>query len=615
MNMPFLRRATRNISAALILAGFLGLGVQAAIGQQTEQTPAKPAPAPAKPAKPSKPAATPAGNAGGGQARPSGNGAPANHPAQTPPPSANTPYNRPTQTPSPNANSPYGNRPTPQAPNANSPYGNRPVQTPQNPNANAPYGNRPTPGFRGTAGGNSNVRPAGPGSVPNSRPTVFQNPAPRGGREIQGANGSAIRMRPNGKPSDVHDVRRGMDIHIGLNGSRRIAVERPDHSSIVFEKGRPGYVEHPYNFRGHDFARRTYVFQGRSYDRFYHGFSYRGAHLDVYAPSFYFGRAYYGWAYNPWSVSVHYRWGWTGNPWARYYDYYFSPYPQYSSAAYWLTDYMISTDLQAAYAAQQSAGEVDGAPYGGGGSQGLTPDVKQMIADEVRNQLALENQEAQENAQQQDVDPASSGIARMLSDGRPHVFVAGAALDVVDTQQMECSLSDGDVLALSNVPAADAMGVNLTVLASKGGPECQKGDTVSVALPDLQEMQNHMRESIDQGLQELQANQGKGGLPMAPVAAQTQPALYSSVAPPPDPSAGAEIQQQAQQADQAQSEVAADTSQQSGGPATVTLGQSISDVESILGQPASKAILGSKVVYNYNGMKVIFQNGQVADVQ
>jgi hypothetical protein len=47
----------------------------------------------------------------------------------------------------------------------------------------------------------------------------------------------------------------------------------------------------------------------------------------------------------------------------------------------------------------------------------MTPEVKQTIANGVRNQLALENQEAQQNAPQQDVDPGSSGIARLLSDG------------------------------------------------------------------------------------------------------------------------------------------------------------------------------------------------------
>jgi hypothetical protein len=47
----------------------------------------------------------------------------------------------------------------------------------------------------------------------------------------------------------------------------------------------------------------------------------------------------------------------------------------------------------------------------------------------------------------------------------------------------------------------------------------------------------------------------------------------------------------------------------------VTLGRTQSDVEGILGQPTSKAILGPKVIYNYNGMKVIFKDGKVADVE
>ena len=58
---------------------------------------------------------------------------------------------------------------------------------------------------------------------------------------------------------------------------------------------------------------------------------------------------------------------------------------------------MISSDLQNDYAAQQQAGEVDGAPPDSAGPPELTPEVKQQIADEVRNQLALENQEASLN--------------------------------------------------------------------------------------------------------------------------------------------------------------------------------------------------------------------------
>jgi hypothetical protein len=182
--------------------------------------------------------------------------------------------------------------------------------------------------------------------------------------------------------------------------------------------------------------------------------------------------------------------------------------------------------------------------------------VKQEIAQEVNGQLALENQEAQQNSAQQDVDPGSSGIARMLSDGHKHVFVVGSALDVTDSNQAECALSDGDVLGLMSPPPPDATAADLVVMASKGGNECPKSSTVTVQVTDLQEMQNRMRELIDQGLQELQNKQGKGGLPPAPQSAQAPPApaQYAEVAPPADPNAGTEIQQQTQQADQAETE-------------------------------------------------------------
>jgi hypothetical protein len=449
--------------------------------------------------------------------------------------------------------------------------------------------------------------------------------APKGSNTHVTRNGGAVTIRPNGRVSDVHDARRGIDVHHGLNGNRAIFVDRPDHSRIFAERGRPGFVQHPYSFHGHDFAQRTYFYHGHAYNRFYRGFGFRGLYLNVYAPGFYYRPAFYGWAYNPWDRPISFNWGWGGSPWYSYYGGYFQPYPSYPSAAYWLTDYMISTDLQEDYAAHAEAGEMDGAPLPAGGPVELTPDVKQQIADEVRNQLALENQEAQQNAQQQDMDPGSSGIARMLSDGRSHVFVAGSALDLVDANGQECGISDGDVLGLQNPPPPDATAADLVVLASKGGRECPKYDVVSVSLGDLQEMQNHMRASIDQGLQDLQARQGKGGLPALPPSAQSQPApaAFAAIAPPPDPNAGAEIQQQTQQADQAESDVTAAAGQDSNitvnaapaSPATVTLGQTQADVEAILGQPTSKAILGPKVIYNYSGMKVIFKDGRVADVQ
>jgi hypothetical protein len=376
-------------------------------------------------------------------------------------------------------------------------------------------------------------------------------------------------MRSDGKPSDVHDVQRNMDIHHGLNGGQRVLTERPDHSRIVFEKGRPGYVQHSFTFRSHEFAQRSYFYHGRAYNHLYYGYPYRGGYVYVYAPSVYYGPGFYGWAYSPWGRPIAYGWGFGGSAWYGYYGYYFAPYSSYPSASYWLTDYMISSDLQTDYAAQQEAGEADGAPPALAGPPELTPEVKQQIADEVRSQLALENQEAGLNARQAEVDPGSSGIDRMLSDaanGKPHVFVVGAPLDVVDSSQMECALSDGDVLALSTGPLADAKAVGLVVLSSKGGQECRKQAVVSVTFEDLQEMQNHMRETIDQGLQELQAKQGKGGIPAGPSSASAQPAsaLYATIQPPQDPNAAVEIQQQAQQATQSETEVTAQATQPSG---------------------------------------------------
>jgi hypothetical protein len=580
--MSGLRKTIGFGSTTLLFAAIMGAASLASAATDKKAAPA-PAPAKAAPAaKPATAAARPAGSVGGGVAQRPGAGPSANHP-------------------------------TTMGPSAN------------RPNAITPSANRPSPmGAAGVNGGNRQVQqPGRPVQMPSG---PRQQIAPKGVAPHVSAHGVQFQTRPGGQLRQMHDPRTGLDIHHGLNGNRAVSVERADHSRVFAERGRPGFVQRPYNFHGHDFARRTYFYHGRAYSHFYHGFGFRGMYLNVYAPGFYYGPAFYGWAYNPWAAPITFGWGWGGSPWYGYYGGYFAPYPVYPNASYWLTDYMISQDLQAAYAAHQEAGEADGAPSAAGGPPELTPDVKQQIADEVRNQLALENQEAQQNARQQDVDPGSSGIARQLNDaahGRQHVFVVGTALDVVDASQTECLLSDGDVLALQAAPPDDATAADLLVLSSKGGQECQKRATVSVSLEDLQEMQNHMRESIDQGLQELQARQGKGGIPVAPASPQVTPALYASVAPPQDPGVEAELQQQAQQGDQAEKDVTSDGFQGNAAmrsvapaaPATVTLGQTQGDVEGILGQPTSKAILGPKVIYNYNGMKVIFKDGKVADVE
>ncbi|MFZ3214834.1 MAG: hypothetical protein WA192_02135 [Candidatus Acidiferrales bacterium] len=50
-------------------------------------------------------------------------------------------------------------------------------------------------------------------------------------------------------------------------------------------------------------------------------------------------------------------------------------------------------------------------------------------------------------------------------------------------------------------------------------------------------------------------------------------------------------------------------------PKTIALGQTIDQVVGILGQPQKIVNLGSKQMYFYPDMKVIFTNGKVSDVQ
>jgi hypothetical protein len=371
--------------------------------------------------------------------------------------------------------------------------------------------------------------------------------------------GASFTSRAGGKPAGFHDPGRGITTHHGLNGGYHGTVMHPDHSGVSFAKGRAGYAQHPYSYHGSSYASRSYYYHGHSYNGYYHGWGWRGGYYNVYAPGFFFGVGFYGWAYHPWYHPIGWGWGWGGSPWYGYYGGWFTPYPTYAAPAYWLTDYLIAQNLQAAYAARQDGGEQ--AVAGGEGVM-LTPEVKDQIAEEVRNQIALENQEAQQTAQGQAVDPGSSGIGRMLNDGKHHIFVAASALDVVDAGSgQECALSDGDVLQVAKTPAPDETTADLVVLASKGGNECQRASTVTVNFSDLQEMQNSMRMNLDNGLKELQSKQGTGGIPAAPPSATAAPtqAPYAAVAPPPDPSDAQQIQQQEQTSQQAEQQAAQQT--------------------------------------------------------
>jgi hypothetical protein len=341
---------------------------------------------------------------------------------------------------------------------------------------------------------------------------------------------------------------RERDIHHDREEWRERRRERPDHSILVTTRGGHGYIERSYTYHGHDFDHRTYYEHGVAYTRFYQPYDYRGIRFHVYAPRFYYAPAFYGWAYAPWAAPVAWDWGWYSRPWYGYYGAWFRPYPVYTSPSLWLTDYLLAKTLQAAYEERIAASRVAVARLDAqaAASTPMTPEVKQAIAEEVRRQLALENAEAAAR-NQGPPDPGSSGLARMLSDKAPHVFVVSTSLDVMSGAGA-CPLTEGDVIQLSGPAAPNSVTANLMVLASKGN-DCRRGSFVTVGLAELQEMQNHMRETIDLGLSELQSKQGKGGLPAVPPAAAKPPVQteFAAIAPPPDPNGESEIRQQVAQ--------------------------------------------------------------------
>jgi hypothetical protein len=493
---------------------------------------------------------------------------------------------------------------------------------------------RPAAAAPGGAGARATATPAGgrPAASPATRsmPHTASGAPPKGSTMRSTPKGDQVRMRAGGKPGDVHVAGRNMDIHHGLGGGRRSSVERADHSRIVAERGGRGYVQHPYMYHGHEYGHRTYWEHGRAYDRFYARYPYHGVYVEMYSPAFYYPPAFYGWAYNPWAVPIAYpvaAWGWGGNPWYGFYGAYFAPYPVYPSASLWLTDYLISTTLATAYQARVDAAAQAQAQLAADAAP-LTPQVKDLISAEVQRQLAIENAESAQQAA--GPNPAVSGVQRMLSDNQSHVFVAGKEVDVVDATGTECAISEGDVLQLTPTPLPDdATAATLVVMTTKGGVECKKGAAVTVEVADLQDMQNHMRESISQGMGDLKSKQGKGGLPALPASASGMPmmAQFAMDAPPPDATASQQITAQAQDADKAEQEVLAQagSGDVAGGtpavaappapPVEIALGQTVDQVTGALGQPKNVVDLGAKKIYVFKDMKVTFKDGKVSDVQ
>jgi len=389
---------------------------------------------------------------------------------------------------------------------------------------------------------------------------------------LPGGQTATVSTRANGRVASIQA--NGLAINHGIHGGRIITSERNGHT-IVSTGRQGGYVERPYLNRGDRiYYQRTYVVGGRAYARAYRGYDYRGRRYYSYAPGYYYHPAFYGWAYHPWTVRVYYtpvQWGWVGAPWYAGYPGYFTPYPVYPTASLWLTDYLIAANMQAAYQAGVEAGQAQAPPPSqqyqpqspdpaeATAQTPLSPQVKQAIADEVQQQLATE-QAAAQNVNPQSVQPQfpnppvapGNELVPEALNPSERVFVVAATLDVTTPGGgHECGLTAGDVvMRLTDTPDSNQK-VTASVQSSKKA-DCAAGQTVEIAVQDLQEMHNQFREQLDSGLQTLAAKGGTGNLPKPP-----DTTTVPGEVPPPTPDSGAanQLVAQSQQADQTEAQL------------------------------------------------------------
>lgn len=394
-------------------------------------------------------------------------------------------------------------------------------------------------------------------------------------------DGRTATFRPDGRVRSYHA--NGMQVNHWRRGGRTIVTERPDRTVLVSTGRNRGYVQRTVVVRNRTYVQRTYVVNNVTYVRVYRTYYYGGGTYYRYEPVYRYHPVFYGWAYEPWPGPVRYRWGWYNDPWYGYYGPYFAPYPVYPSASLWLTDFLLSETLRLAYqaheeaaaneAAEQERYESSAGPSPAGGSAyatQLTPEVKQAIAEEVRQQLDAERAAAANappggqptavatappgaepvaGANTQQLAASPSEVPPALNPAH-RVFVVSNNFDVDDGGQ-GCSLSPGDVITRLTDTPDENQNVKASVLSSQKA-DCAAGSTVAVSVEDLQEMHNHFHEQIDSGLKQLAENQGQGGLPAAP---DTRTSFTEVPAPQPDQNVVADLQSEQQQADQTEAQV------------------------------------------------------------
>ena len=370
-----------------------------------------------------------------------------------------------------------------------------------------------------------------PRAVHNERAAAYVRPRAAVSPHREFADHNVPQRTTHGFAAQSHAVRYGN----ALNGT----VERPI---------RPGFVSRSYVSGGH--VLYTHVYQSHVWHQFGRSFTY-----EAYVPAWRFPAAYYGWALAPWAHPVVYSWGWRAQPWYPVYGAYFTPYPVYASPDLWMTDYILSQNMQAAYQAQATpvapppeatnyvdpaaapdataapSGYVDpaaapdavappadssappppseaapapAAPVPTAPPPKVTPQIKAQLNEQIKVQL-------------QEQQAATATPATLTTPGGPaalrpnHVFFAVVQpLDVASGPNRHCKLSPNDYIKRTGGMSADDWMIPVVVELSAPS-DCPEGLATRIGLNDLNAMENEQEAQVLQAMRAASRSMGPNG--------------------------------------------------------------------------------------------------------
>jgi hypothetical protein len=363
-------------------------------------------------------------------------------------------------------------------------------------------------------------------------PSSFSAAKPsRANATVDLAGGATARFDGAGRLTEVHS--RDMSFSQGPGGSRRFVSEKVDRILVVDNQGH-GFVQRAFVSHGGEYFQRTHFTHGRPFVSVYRPYLFFGVVYPVYVPLRYYRPAFYRYAYRSWALPVVYHWGWYRAPWYGYFGPAFSPYGSYPGPRAWLTDYLISSELQDAFESQPDQQQVSNASP-------ITPELKEAISEEIAIQLGR----AQHGPPPPDSSPLVKGASLPIFDNSVHTLLVSNDLNVASNGQ-PCAVTKGDILQMPGISPAGPLTYVSVRVAWSIPSDCPMGSTIDVAVDQLQEMQNQMRSVLDQGLAEMQASSGQNGMTsIPPDLIGSKPTSFTADTPEPEPNVEEELKQQA----------------------------------------------------------------------